>query len=236
MGFAVARALAAEGAEVAVCARTLDSASDAARRIAAETGARTEAFACDLRVPGEPERLVMDCVGRFNALDILVTNAGGPPQGTFETTSDAAWGAAIELTLMSAVRLVRAALPYLRKSEQGRIVNLASTSVKEPIDGLLLSNAIRLSVVGLARTLAREVAGDGITVNTVCPGRIRTQRLLDLYGSETALADAAKAIPMGRLGEPDEFAPLVVFLASDAARYITGQTISVDGGLTRSLY
>jgi 3-oxoacyl-[acyl-carrier protein] reductase len=236
LGFAVARGLAAEGANVAVSARTLAAAKSAAERIAEETGARCEGIACDLSHAGEPERLVASAAERFGALDVVVTNAGGPPAGGFSQIDDAQWAQSIDLTLMSVVRLVRSALPYLRKSDGGRIVNIVSTSVKEPIDGLLLSNSIRLAVVGLARTLSRELAPLGITVNNVCPGRIRTQRLLELYGGEEGLAKAAEAIPMGRLGEPSDFAPMAVFLASGAARYITGQTIVVDGGLTRTTF
>jgi 3-oxoacyl-[acyl-carrier protein] reductase len=200
LGYAVARGLAVEGAVVAVSARTADAAESAAKRIATETGARCAGFACDLSAAGQPERLVSAVVERFGALDVLVTNAGGPPAGAFTQIDDARWAQSVDLTLMSVVRLVRSALPYLRKSGRGRIVNIVSSSVKEPIDGLLLSNSIRLAVVGLARTLSRELAPDGITVNNVCPGRIRTQRLLELYGGETGLARAAESIPMGRLG------------------------------------
>jgi 3-oxoacyl-[acyl-carrier protein] reductase len=236
LGYAVARGLAAEGARVAVSARTLASAQAAAERIATETGSESVAFACDLSREGEPERLAASVAERFGGIDVLVTNAGGPPAGGFSQTDDDRWSHAVDLTLMSVVRLVRAALPYLRKSGRGRIVNIVSSSVKESIDGLLLSNSIRLAVVGLARTLARELAVDGITVNNVCPGRIRTARLLELYGGEAGLVKAAEPIPMGRLGEPEEFAPMVVFLAGVSANYITGQSIVVDGGLLRSTF
>jgi 3-oxoacyl-[acyl-carrier protein] reductase len=236
LGYAVARGLAAEGARVAVSGRTQAAADRAAAQIAGETGAQCAGFESDLARAGEPERLVTRAAERFGGLDVLVNNAGGPPPGGFSDVDDAQWSKAVELTLMSVVRLTRSALPYLRKSGRGRIVNIVSSSVKEPIDGLILSNSIRLAVIGLARTLAREVAADGITVNNVCPGRIRTQRLIELYGGEDALAKAAEAVPMRRLGEPDEFAPLAVFLAGTGARYITGQTIVVDGGLTRSTF
>jgi 3-oxoacyl-[acyl-carrier protein] reductase len=235
LGEAVAAGLAAEGARVVLSSRSLEKAEAAAERIAARTGALTAAFACDVAIAGQPERLIRDCVDRFGGLDVLVTNAGGPPAGGFADVDDAAWDKAAQLTLMSVVRLVRAALPHLRMSGRGRIINLASTSVKEPIDNLLLSNSLRPAVIGLARTLARELAPSQITVNNVCPGRIRTQRLLQLYGGDEAMARAAEQIPLGRLGEPDDFAPLVVFLAGAPAGYITGQTICVDGGLTRSL-
>ena len=235
LGFAVAKTLCAEGARVVVSSRSRESAENAAAEIARATGGVTFPVACNLAVPGQPEALIQRTEERFGALDVLVTNAGGPPAGNFDSIDDDQWQQTVALTLMSVVRLVRATLPSLRRSGRGRIVNLASSSVKEPIDNLLLSNSIRLAVIGLARTLARELAADGITVNNVCPGRIRTQRLLELYGSEEAVQRATEQIPMKRLGSPDEFAPIVAFLASGAAGYITGQTIVVDGGLTRSV-
>ncbi len=235
LGRACAEALAAEGARVVVSSRNLEKAQAAAADIAIRTKSETAAFACDLAQPEEPSRLVARCVEKFGGLDVLVTNAGGPPAGRFTDFDDAAWERAVQLTLFSVVRLIRAALPHLKSSGRGRIVNLSSTSVKEPIDNLLLSNSVRPAVIGLARTLARDLAPLGITVNNVCPGRIRTQRLMALYDSEDEIAKAAAQIPMGRLGEPSDFAPLVVFLAGRAADYITGQTICVDGGLTRTL-
>ncbi len=235
LGRACAEALAAEGARVVVSSRNIDKAQAAADEIAERTNSETAAFACDLAQPEEPAQLVARCVAKFGGLDVLVTNAGGPPAGGFADFDDDAWERAVQLTLFSVVRLVRAALPHLKASGRGRIVNLSSTSVKEPIDNLLLSNSVRPAVIGLARTLAREVAPLGITVNNVCPGRIRTQRLMALYGSQEAIAKAAAQIPIGRLGEPSDFAPLVVFLAGASAGYITGQTICVDGGLTRTL-
>jgi 3-oxoacyl-[acyl-carrier protein] reductase len=236
LGYAIARGLAKEGARVAVSGRTRSTVERAAETIGSETGSRCVGIECDLSRAGEAERLVETAAGSLGGLDVLVTNAGGPTPGSFAQIDDALWEQTVDLTLMSAVRLIRTALPYLRKSGRGRVVNVVSSSVKEPIDGLLLSNSIRLAVVGLARTLAREVARDGITVNNVAPGRIRTRRLLELYGGEEGLAKAAEAIPMGRLGEPDEFAAPVVFLASGSAAYITGQTLVVDGGLTRSTF
>lgn len=235
LGYAVARGLAAEAAKVVVSSREQEHADTAADAIARETGASVAAFACDVSAADGPGKLVQAAVERFGTLDILVTNAGGPPPGTFDAVDDVSWQKATQLTLMSVVRLIRAALPHLRANGRGRIINLSSTSVKEPIDNLILSNSLRLAVIGLAKSVAREVAQLGITVNNVCPGRIRTARILQLYADENALKQATEAIPMKRLGEPAEFAPLVVFLASDQARYITGQTISVDGGLTRTL-
>lgn len=236
LGYAVARGFAAEGAHVVVSSRHQDRADSAAAAIARDTGGQVAAFACDVARPGQPEALVAKTVERFDRLDVLVTNAGGPPPGTFASTDDEAWRNAFDLTLMSAVRLIRAATPHLRANDRGRIINLASTSVKEPIDNLLLSNSVRLAVIGMARTIARELGQFGITVNNVCPGRIKTKRLTELYGSEDALHQAAEMIPLKRIGDPAEFAPLVIFLASAQASYITGQTIAVDGGLTRSIF
>lgn len=235
LGYAVAEGLAAEGARVVVSSRTLEKAQAAAQAISRKTGSDTAAFSCDLSKAGQPEKLVSQTVERFGALDILVTNAGGPPPGGLANLDDAAWEAATQLTLMSVIRLVRAATEHLSKSGRGRIINLASTSVKEPIDNLILSNSLRLAVIGMARTIARELAPLKITVNNLCPGRIRTQRLSQLYETEEALEKASAQIALGRFGEPSEFAPLVVFLAGAPAGYITGQTICVDGGLTRSV-
>ena len=236
LGFAIARGLAAEGARVAVSGRTQAAADKAAAEIAKGAGAQTAAFAADVGKDGDPQQLVERVVQRFGGLDILVTNAGGPPAGGFSDVDDPRWITAVDVTLMSVVRLVRSALPYLRKSGRGRVINVVGSSVKEPIDGLILSNSVRLAVIGLARTLAREVAAEGITVNNVCPGRIMTQRMIDLYGDEAAIARAAEQVPMRRLGTPEEFAAVAVFLAGTPARYVTGQTIVIDGGLTRSTF
>lgn len=236
LGFAIARGLAAEGARVAASGRTQQAADKAAAEIAEATGAETAAFACDVGKDGDPQRLVEQVVARFGGLDILVTNAGGPPAGGFSDVDDPKWTTAVDVTLMSVVRLVRSALPYLRKSGRGRVINVVSSSVKEPIDGLILSNSIRLAVIGLARTIAREVATQGITVNNVCPGRIMTQRMIDLYGDQASIDRAAAQVPMQRLGTPEEFAAVAVFLAGVPARYVTGQTIVIDGGLTRTTF
>lgn len=235
LGFAIARGLAAEGARVAVSGRTQAAADKAADEIARATGSQCVGFIADVGKDGDPQRLVAQAVERFDGLDVLVTNAGGPPAGGFSDVDDPKFLTAVDVTLMSVVRLVRAALPYLRKSGRGRVINVVSSSVKEPIDGLILSNSVRLAVVGLARTIAREVAAEGITVNNVCPGRIKTQRIIDLYGDEASIAKAAQQIPMQRLGTPDEFAAMAVFLASAQASYVTGQTIVIDGGLTRTM-
>jgi len=191
------------------------------------------------------EAIVAATVREFGHIDILVNNAGGPPAGTFESFGDAQWQAAFELNLLSTVRLVRLVLPHMRKTGSGRIITIVSTSVKQPIDGLLLSNAIRSGVVGLAKTLSVELAPDNITVNNVCPGRMLTDRLRQIYhihervqqgvSEEAILNEMAQGIPMGRVGKPEELGAFVAFLASQQAAYITGTTTQIDGGLVRSL-
>lgn len=242
LGRAVARGLAAEGAAVTVCARTAADVAAAAAAIQEETGARVLGLALDVSRPGAADELVGRTVAEFGALDILVNNAGGPPFGRFTAHDDMAWEAAVQLNLLSAVRLIRAALPHLGQRGAGRIVNIASWAVKQPIPNLILSNAVRLAVVGMAKTLADEVAGQGITVNTVGPGSIQTDRLLSQHRHlaqqngttlDQELARTAESIPLGRIGTPAEFADLVVFLASARAGYITGQTILSDGGAYR---
>jgi 3-oxoacyl-[acyl-carrier protein] reductase len=245
LGRASARALAREGASVALFSRTAAAAEKAAHEIAAETHARTLGFAADTTKAPDLERAVAETIRAFGRLDVLVTNAGGPSPGTFATVTDADWQRAFELNLMSAVRLIRAALPHLEKSGRGRVILLSSTTVKQPIDGLILSNAVRIGVAGLAKTLANELGGKKITVNQVLPGRIDTDRVRELdearAKSTGASADAVRRqneqqIPVGRYGDPDEFGAVVAFLASAQAAYLTGATIQVDGGATKAVY
>lgn len=182
----------------------------------------------------------------FGGIDILINNAGGPPAGAFEQLGDEHWQAAFDLTLLSAVRLIRATLPSMKQRPGGRIIHIVSSSVKQPIEGLLLSNALRPGVIGLAKTLSVELAPYQITVNNVCPGRMLTDRLRQRASVQTrmdqglteeeALHELAKDISLGRIGRPEEFGALVAFLASEVAGYITGTTIQVDGGLIQSLF
>ncbi len=246
LGRASALALAQEGARIAIASRDQETLEQAAQEIRQMSGRAVLAIPTDLHQPEEITSLVASTVKEFGGIDILVNNAGGPPAGTFETLSDEQWQAAFNLTLLSAVRLIRAVLPSMKQRQGGRIIHIVSSSVKQPIEGLLLSNAIRPGVIGLAKTLSLELAPYQITVNNVCPGRILTDRLRQ--GSnvrakiaqgqteEEALKDLAKDIPLGRIGQPSELGALVAFLASQQASYITGTTIQVDGGFIQSLF
>lgn len=241
IGRAVATGLAREGCRVAICARDEARLAQAADDIRSATSVEVLAVRCDMSVEEEIRRFVAATVEAFGRLDIIVNNAGGPPAGPFEAHDEAAWQQALSQNLLSVVRTVREALPHLRAAGGGRIINITSIAVKEPIPGLVLSNAARLGVVGLAKTLSRELGPDGITVNNVCPGFTLTDRVRELYGNraeasgrpfEAVLAEEARRIPLGRLAEPEDIAALVVFLASEPARHITGTTIQVDGGST----
>jgi 3-oxoacyl-[acyl-carrier protein] reductase len=244
LGFAVARELAVEGCRVIVCARDAAAVEDARARIAHETGADAAGIAVDLSVPADVERVVALADEQFGAIDVLVTNTGGPPPGPFESHTALAWQAAITQLLESVVNLTRLVVPGMKQRGWGRIVNITSIAVKQPVEGLILSNSIRAAVTGFGRTLANELAPLGITVNNVMPGYTRTERLVHLaehnarqHGTDVAQEYAAweREIPMRRLGEPNEFAAVVAFLASERASFITGTSIAVDGGWIRSL-
>jgi 3-oxoacyl-[acyl-carrier protein] reductase len=228
MGLAIAEALAAEGANVAMFARRRDLLEREAERIGAL------AVRGDLRDPSQLARLVERTVDAFDGIDILVNNGGGPPRGSALEASDEDVESAVELLLLSVVRLTRLCLPYLGKSGRGRVINIESSTVREPADNLALSNAVRPGVVGWAKTLAREVGAAGITVNTIAPGQIETERLKEVYPEGPAASDLER-IPLRRLGAPREIADVVCFLASERGSYVTGTVIPVDGGLTRSL-
>ncbi len=229
LGLASAEALAAEGANVAMLARRRDQVQREAERLGAL------ALRGDVAVPGDLERLVETTLEAFGGLDILVWNSGGPPPGPATAIEDEALEAAFETLLLAAVRLVRLSLPHIEQSDQGRIVFVTSSAVKEPVPHLALSNVIRPGVVGYAKTLARELGPNGVTVNCVAPGRIATPRLTELYGAGGPTPEQLAEIPLGRWGEPREFGDVVCFLASARASYLTGITISVDGGLGRGL-
>lgn len=244
MGRAIALGLAMEGADIVMCARRADVLEDAANLVRGMSGVEVLPIVADMADEADIKRVVSTAGEHFGRIDVLVNNAGGPPHGEFVQQGEEQWQRAFELNLLSAVRLVREALPYLQASGRGRIINLTSTSVKQPIEGLVLSNAIRVGVIGMAKTLATELAPYGITVNSIAPGRIDTARIRDLDRARAEVLGVTEAearklameqIPMGRYGSPEEVANLAVFLASDKASYITGTTIQVDGGMVKSI-
>ena len=230
LGRASAEALIGEGAKVFISSREAASIEATSTQINAAGW-----FAADVSKPGEPEALVAAAVARLGGLDVLVVNAGGPPPGTFQSTPLEMWDVAFQLTLMSAVRLIKAGLPHLKRSEQGRIVCITSVSVRQPIPNIALSNSLRAAVTGLAKTLARELAADRITVNCLAPDAILTDRTRVLaiaagVDPEERIKQQSAAAPMGRLGDPAEFGAACAFLCSRQAGYITGQTLGIDGG------
>lgn len=244
LGRAIAQALAAEGAQLVLCARGADALRETEQAIARQHRVPTVAITADLSEPADVQRVVAAGVGAFGRIDVLVTNTGGPPAGPFESHGPAAWQEAVRQNLDSVVNLTRAVLPGMKERRFGRIVNVTSIAVKQPVDNLILSNSLRAAVTGFARTLANEVAPFGITVNNALPGYTRTQRLEELAkvlaqrdGTTVAAIEArwCAEIPASRLGEPAEFAALVAFLCSPRAGYITGTSIPVDGGWIRAL-
>lgn len=244
LGQAVAMALAAEGARVAVNGRDRSKLEAAVSRIAGGTGREVKGFVADVSVPEEAKNLVARVRQEMAAVDILLCNAGGPPPGPFAEHSAEAWQQALDLNLLSTIHLCRAALPEMRARRWGRIICIASVAAKQPSKGLILSTTARAGLLGFTKSLADEVAADGVTVNVLCPGYIETDRLRFLAeergkrAGKTAgdmLAENASSVPMGRIGRPEEFAAAAAFLASEAASYITGTALSVDGGLHRSI-
>lgn len=243
IGRASARALALEGADVAICGRREDVLRTTAKELADETGRRIVPVVADVSNAHDVERFVNAAAADLRGLDVLVVNAGGPPHGGFEALPDEAWQAAFDLTVMSAVRAIRAALPHFRAEGGGSVVGISSTSVKQPIDQLLLSNALRASVHGLFKSLAIEYGPEKIRFNLVMPGGIATERLKDLTRAQAEKAGVpeaeqwarrARSTPLARIGEPSEIGDAVAWLASDRARYVTGVSFAVDGGLIRT--
>ena len=244
LGRAVAEELAREGAHVAICARTARTLEETAAHIQKTTGHEAFHRALDVTDSKAVTDFVAAVETHFGRIDICVTNSGGPPSNLFKNTPPEAWRAALDQLLMSTIYFAREVLPRMQKNKWGRLITITSSAVKQPVDGLLLSNSIRAAVTGLARTLANEYAADGITVNNVCPGYTRTARLDGLASSisartgskpEEVFASWEREIPAGRIGTPQEFAAVVAFLASERASYVNGTSIAVDGGLVRSL-
>jgi 3-oxoacyl-[acyl-carrier protein] reductase len=240
MGRAIARRLAAEGASVLLFARRSEALEEAVAELSASSATgRAVAVAGDSTLEADLARAVDEAHQAFGRIDIVINNTGGPPAGDFGDLDDDAWQAGFELTLLSTLRLTRLALPMLRRSGRGRVVNITSMAVKEVNDGLLLSNALRPGVTGWAKHLSREEGPNGITVNSIAPGYIDTERLRYLYSTEpdpeAARTRDAETIPLRRFGSPEEIAAAAAFLCSNEAAYITGVTLLVDGGLTRGL-
>lgn len=244
LGLAIAEELAAEGASLVLCARGEHQLKNALDSISREYGTRVVAVPTDLTKAAGVEQLVDTARREMGRVDILVTNAGGPPTGNFLDLTPEMWEEGIRLTLQSVLLLIRGVLPGMRKRRWGRILNITSVAVKQPLDNLILSNSLRAAVTGAARSLANEVARFNVTVNNVMPGYTRTQRLEELAAEISRRQKTApqqifegweKEVPMGRLGEPRELAALVTFLASERASYITGGSFAVDGGFVRSL-
>jgi 3-oxoacyl-[acyl-carrier protein] reductase len=239
MGKATAMGLAAEGARVLMCARTAADIKAAAEEVRAKTGAEVVEMAADVTKKDDVDRLVKRAGEVFGGVDILVANCGGPPRGNLDEMTDEQWYGAFEVATLSVVRLIRGVLPPMKQKRWGRILTIQSVSVKQPVPGLLLSNAVRPGVAGMVKTLAEDLGKHNITINVVCPGKILTDRLLGGakqagLAREEFLEKAGLDIPLGRVGTPEEFANVMVFLASERASYVTGVALQVDGGLIRS--
>jgi 3-oxoacyl-[acyl-carrier protein] reductase len=244
LGKGVALALAREGAKLAICARTPETIQAAAEEIRNVTGVEVLARAMDVTAGEQVRELVEATQNRFGRIDVCVTNAGGPPSKTFAETSADDWISAVNLNLMSTVHFAREVLPVMQKQRWGRFITITSVAVKQPIDGLILSNSVRSAVSGLVKSLANEYGRYNVLVNNVCPGYTRTERLTELSTRLAARGTTTSAeierqwtnqIPLGRLAEVEEFANIVAFLASNRASYLTGVSIAVDGGLVRGI-
>lgn len=240
LGYAVAETLVAEGVQVAISSRNAEKLAAAANQIEDAHGVPVIAIPADISEVNTPAYLIVKTIEELGGLDLLVTNAGGPPPGAFESFSEEDWAKGIDLSFMSHVRLIKAALPHLRESDAASVLTITSYSVKQPIPNLVLSNSIRAATVGLTKTLALELGSDDIRFNSILPGWTKTERVEELLGAraeangttiDEELAKQMKDCPLGRMAEPKEFADPAVFLLSPAASYITGVMLTVDGGM-----
>jgi 3-oxoacyl-[acyl-carrier protein] reductase len=244
LGRASAERLAAEGANLTICARNEQVLEETADAIRHDYGVDVLAISADWSQSADIDRTVEETIKTYNRLDILVHNTGGPPPGEFADHPDDHWQDAFELLLFSAIRMYRAVTPHMEKNQWGRIINIASITVKEPWESLILSNVFRSGLVSLAKTISRKLAADNILINTVCPGLYLTQRMENVLENqalksgrplEDVVADYTSEIPVGRMGDPDELANLVAFFASNLASNITGTTVQADGGAIKSI-
>lgn len=244
LGYAVALGLAQEGVDLIINSRNRQKSEEAAKNLAREGGVKAGAVAGDITDPLFPAHLIEQAVTQLGGLDLLVTNAGGPPPGKFEDFDDANWQRAIDMSFMSHVRLIRAALPYLRNSGSPSVLTITSYSVKQPVPNLILSNSIRAATVGLTKSLALELGHDRIRFNSILPGWTETERVEELMSArarqkgttiEDEIAAQAQDSPLGRMGQPHEFANVAVFLLSPAASYVTGVMMTVDGGMYKGI-
>ncbi len=245
LGFAVADELAAEGSSLIICSRGEENLNKAAAAIREKHGVEILAVAGDLSITADVERIVMAGTEKYGRIDILVTNSGGPPAGNFDSLTAESWDQATRILLTSVLDLTRLVLPGMKQRGWGRILNITSIASKQPVDNLMLSNSLRAAVTGFAKSLANEVAANGVTVNNILPGYTRTDRLVELFDfiaekegitTDQVVARWESEIPMRRLGEPREFGALATFLVSERASYITGSSIAVDGGWIKSLF
>jgi 3-oxoacyl-[acyl-carrier protein] reductase len=243
LGKAIALGFQAEGARVAICARNAESLRQTQQEVQALDGREVLAIEADVGLQAALENAVQTVQSTWGTIDILVNNAGGPPAGGHDSISDQQWQQAFELTVQSAVRLTNLVLPGMKAAGWGRIVNVSSVSVKQPMGNMLLSNSLRLAVLGWAKTLSNELAPHGILVNTVCPGWTETNRVTGLLDAKAAAANTSaeqvkqtitNSIPMGRMGQPEEIANAVLFLASAGASFVTGTALAVDGGAAQT--
>jgi len=244
LGKATALGLATEGAKLTICSREKETLERTAEEIFSQTGTEVLALTCDVSKTDEIKNVVKETINKYSKVDILINNAGGPPVGAFQDFALEDWQKAIELNLFSTITFCNEVIPHMKKHKWGRIVNITSYAVKQPVDGLILSNTVRAGIVGLAKTLSNEFASHNILVNNICPGRIFTDRITFLAyerakkegkSFDEVILDMGADVPVGRIGNPEELANLAVFLASVRASYITGTTIQVDGGLTKGL-
>jgi len=242
LGKAVALQLSREGSRVAICARNEEGLFKTRDEIAAKTGGLVKAFVADVKDRKQVSRMVEQIVDEFGPIEILVCNAGGPPSGSADEFTLDDYQNALQLNLLSTVNLCYEVIPLMKKQKWGRIINMTSVSAKQPINTLILSNTARAGVLGFSKSLSNQLAPFGITVNSVCPGYTRTERVESLArsfektGKGTFYANLEKTIPLGRLGKPEEIAQAVAFLASEGAGYITGVALQIDGGFIKALY